>query len=202
MRVIEQNSLGLDVAYIKLDKSYTIADDHPISSPEDAVAAIADVLKDLDREVVCMVTLKSDNTPIKTSVVSIGTLDVAVVYPREVMKMSILSNATKIMLFHNHPSGGALPSIQDIQLTDRIKQCCDLMNITFLDHIIIGAMSKEWFSFMEKGMIKPFDLKYSKDIDSIELSEERYKKDIPEAAKPVEFAAEEKYDYHGNNRRR
>lgn len=201
MRVIEQNSLGLDVAYIKLDKSYTLAEDRPIRSPDDAVAAIAEALKELDREVVCMVTLKSDNTPINASVISIGTLDVAVVYPREVMKMSILSNATKIMLFHNHPSGGALPSIQDIQLTDRIKQCCDLMDITFLDHIIIGAMSKEWFSFNEKGMIKPFDLKYAKNIDDINLNDTAAIDNVEELAKPVELVAEEQKTYHNTHRR-
>ncbi len=201
MRVIEQNSLGLDVAYIKLDKSYTLAEDRPIRSPDDAVAAIAEALKELDREVVCMVTLKSDNTPINASVISVGTLDVAVVYPREVMKMSILSNATKIMLFHNHPSGGALPSIQDIQLTDRIKQCCDLMDITFLDHIIIGAMSKEWFSFNEKGMIKPFDLKYAKNIDDINLNNTAAKDNVEELAKPVELVAEEQKTYHNTHRR-
>lgn len=201
MRVIEQNSLGLDVAYIKLDKSYTLAEDRPIRSPDDAVAAIAEALKELDREVVCMVTLKSDNTPINASVISVGTLDVAVVYPREVMKMSILSNATKIMLFHNHPSGGALPSIQDIQLTDRIKQCCDLMDITFLDHIIIGAMSKEWFSFNEKGIIKPFDLKYAKNIDDINLNDTAAKDNVEELAKPVELVAEEQKTYHNTHRR-
>lgn len=201
MRVIEQNSLGLDVAYIKLDKSYTLAEDRPIRSPDDAVAAIAEALKELDREVVCMVTLKSDNTPINASVISVGTLDVAIVYPREVMKMSILSNATKIMLFHNHPSGGALPSIQDIQLTDRIKQCCDLMDITFLDHIIIGAMSKEWFSFNEKGMIKPFDLKYAKNLDDINLNDTAAKDNVEELAKPVELVAEEQKTYHNTHRR-
>jgi len=199
--VIEQNSLGLDVAYIKLDKSYTLAEDRPIRSPDDAVAAIAEALKELDREVVCMVTLKTDNTPINASVISVGTLDVAVVYPREVMKMSILSNATKIMLFHNHPSGGALPSIQDIQLTDRIKQCCDLMDITFLDHIIIGAMSKEWFSFNEKGMIKPFDLKYANNIDDISLNDKAENDNVSELAKPVELVAEENRTYHNLRKR-
>ena len=201
MRVIEQNSLGLDVAYIKLDKSYTLAEDRPIRSPDDAVAAIAEALKELDREVVCMVTLKTDNTPINASVISVGTLDAAVVYPREVMKMSILSNATKIMLFHNHPSGGALPSIQDIQLTDRIKQCCDLMDITFLDHIIIGAMSKEWFSFNEKGMIKPFGLKYAKNINDINLNDKHTKDNVIELANPVELVAEEQKTYHNTHRR-
>ena len=201
MRVIEQNSLGLDVAYIKLDKSYTLAEDRPIRSPDDAVAGIAEALKELDREVVFMVTLKSDNTPINASVISVGTLDVAVVYPREVMKMSILSNAMKIMLFHNHPSGGALPSIQDIQLTDRIKQCCDLMDITFLDHIIIGAMSKEWFSFNEKRMIKPFDLKYANNIADISLNDKAENDNVSELAKPVELVAEENRTYHNLHKR-
>ncbi len=200
MRVIEQNSLGLDVAYIRLDKSYTLADDRPITSPEDAISAVAEVLKELDREVVCMVTLKTDGTPINASVVSVGTIDAAVVYPREVMKMSVLSNASNIILLHNHPSGGALPSIHDIQLTDRIKQCCDLMGIGFMDHIIIGAMSKEWFSFKAKQMIKPFDLKFTTDIADLELNKESTTTKSPELLDPIEIAAEQQQVYKSIHR--
>ncbi len=128
MRLVDQKTLGLDVTYIKLEKGYTIADGKPIEEPKDAVSAVAEMLKELDKEVVCLVTLKNNNVPLNASIVSVGTANASVVCPREVMKTAILSNASKIMLFHNHPSGGAMPSVQDIQFTDRLKQCCDLMN--------------------------------------------------------------------------
>ena len=170
MRTIDQNSLGLDVVYVKLEKAYTLANDKPIRNADDAVAAIAEVLKDLDREVVCLVTMKNNNVPINASIVSVGTANAAMVCPREILKTSILSNASRIMLFHNHPSGGAMPSLDDIRLTDRLKQCCDLMDIQFLDHIIIGAASKEWFSFTEKQMIKPFEYRFKSDLQELDLS--------------------------------
>ena len=44
----------------------------------------------------------------------------------------------KIILVHNHPSGNAMPSNEDIQATQRIRQCCEMMGIQLLDHIVIG----------------------------------------------------------------
>ena len=199
MRVVDQNSLGLNVTYIKLEKGYTLAEGTPVCDQWDAVNAVADALQDLDREVVILVTLKTNNVPINASVVSVGTVNASFVCPKEVMKTAVLSNASKIMLFHNHPSGGAIPSVPDIQLTDRLIQCCDLMNIEFLDHIIIGAASREWFSFAEKGMIKPFDIKYKDTMQEIEFT--RAEK-IPEYAQPVNMAAENTNSYHKQSRSR
>lgn len=190
MRIVSNNSLGLDVSYIKLDKAYTLADDRPIRSPEDAVEAVSEVLKDLDREVVCCVALKTDGTPINMSFVSMGTLNTATVCPREVMKTAVLSNAAGIMLFHNHPSGGALPSSQDIEITDRLNQACQLMGIDLVDHIIIGAASKEWFSFKTKAMINPVIPNHKKELEEIELS----KKSVRRESKTEKEAKEEAAD--------
>lgn len=193
MRFLENNSLGLDVVYLKLDKNYTMASGEPITNPCEAVDAVAELLKDLDREVVCMVTLKTNNEPINMNVVSVGTANTALVSPREVLKTALLSGATRIMLFHNHPSGGALPSLEDIRLTDRLKQCCDLMDIDLLDHIIIGAASREWFSFCEKKMIKPFQMHYEETVENIRLDPMETvsgSKNSP-LAEPVEFVAEQ-----------
>ena len=127
-----------------------------------------------------------------------GTVNASIVCPKEVMNTAVLSNASKIMLFHNHPSGGALPSVPDIQLTDRLKQCCDLMGIEFLDHIIIGAASREWFSFAGKGMIKPFDIKYKDTPQEIDFSKTERP---PEHAQPVNMAAENTQSYHKSKSR-
>jgi hypothetical protein len=62
-------------------------------------------------------------------------------------------------------------------------------------------MSKEWFSFNEKGMIKPFDLKYAKNIDDINLNDTAAIDNVEELAKPVELVAEEQKTYHNTHRR-
>jgi DNA repair protein RadC len=58
------------------------------------------------------------NEPVNISVVSVGTLNSALVHPREVMKTAILSNSNSIIIAHNHPSESLEPSIEDENITD------------------------------------------------------------------------------------
>ena len=109
-----------------------------ISSPKDAYEMIKDQLQDLDREQFIIACLNTKNEPTNISVVSVGTLNKAIVHPREVFKTAILSNAASIMAFHNHPSGDTTPSDQDIQLTHRLVEAGELLGIKLLDHLIIG----------------------------------------------------------------
>ena len=109
-----------------------------ISSPKDAYEMIKDQLQDLDREQFIIACLNTKNEPTNISVVSVGTLNKAIVHPREVFKTAILSNAASIMAFHNHPSGETTPSQQDIQLTNRLYEAGELLGIKLLDHLIIG----------------------------------------------------------------
>lgn len=162
------DGFGLDICYIKLEKAYKLANDKPISSPEDAVNVLSDVLRDLDREVMCVITMKTDGTPINASFVSVGTLNAAIACPREIMKNVILSNAASLILMHNHPSGGAHPSTMDIQVTDKLNQVCSLLEVKFLDHVIIGE--KEWFSFREKKMVHDAQYSYAKKVEDVNLT--------------------------------
>ena len=122
-----------------------------ISSPKDAYEMIKDQLQDLDREQFIIACLNTKNEPTNISVVSVGTLNKAIVHPREVFKTAILSNAASIMAFHNHPSGETTPSQQDIQLTKRLYEAGELLGIKLLDHLIIGDGS--FTSLKEKGYL-------------------------------------------------
>ncbi len=82
--------------------------------------------------------------------VSVGSLNASIVHPREVLKTALLSSAAAIALVHNHPSGDVAPSQEDIQLTRRIKDACELIGIRCLDHVIIG--SDEYYSFADRGL--------------------------------------------------
>lgn len=68
--------------------------------------------------------------------VSVGSLNKAIVYPREVFKKAILSNAANVLAFHNHPSGDTEPSQQDIQLTHRLVEAGKLVTLELLEHLI------------------------------------------------------------------
>lgn len=80
-----------------------------------------------------------------------GTVDQVSIHPREVIKTAMLKEASAIILVHNHPSGDTTPSRADVQITRQIDEAAKLVNITLIDHIIIGKNSV--YSFKSKGVI-------------------------------------------------
>ena len=142
----------INIVSIKMVKeSSFLYQTRTISSPKDAYEMIKDQLQDLDREQFIIACLNTKNEPTNLSVVSVGSLNKAIVHPREVFKTAILSNAASIMAFHNHPSGETTPSQQDIQLTNRLYEAGELLGIKLLDHLIIGDGT--FTSLKEKGYL-------------------------------------------------
>lgn len=142
----------INIVSIKMVKeSSFLYQTRTISSPKDAYEMIKDQLEGLDREQFIVACLNTKNEPTNISVVAVGTLNKAIVHPREVFKTAILSNAASIMAFHNHPSGETTPSQQDIQLTNRLYEAGELIGIKLLDHLIIGDGT--FTSLKEKGYL-------------------------------------------------
>lgn len=98
----------LDQAAIRMVKEPPLYSDIPLDTPQAVVKLLADIYKDYDREVFTVVNLRPDLKPINLNIVSIGALDQAMAHPREVMKSAILSNASSILLVHNHRRKGML----------------------------------------------------------------------------------------------
>ncbi|MHB8886747.1 MAG: RadC family protein [Methylovirgula sp.] len=92
----------------------------------------------LDREEFRILFLDKKNVLIADEVQSVGTVDHAPVYPREVMRRALELNATAMILVHNHPSGDPSPSGPDIQLTQEIVALGKSLNVAVHDHLIIG----------------------------------------------------------------
>ena len=142
----------INIVSIKMVKeSSFLYQTRTISSPKDAYEMIKEQLEGLDREQFIIACLNTKNEPTNISVVSVGTVNKAIVHPREVFKTAILSNAASVMAFHNHPSGDTTPSDQDIQLTHRLVEAGELLGIKLLDHLIIGDGS--FTSLKEKGYL-------------------------------------------------
>jgi len=80
-----------------------------------------------------------------------GTINSAMVHPREVVKKALKHNAAAVILAHNHPSGVSEPSQADIAITRHLKQALDLVDIRLLDHFIVG--DGEPISLAERGLI-------------------------------------------------
>ena len=94
-----------------------------------------------------VVLLDAKNRLIRSSILSIGSVDASVAHPREIYREAALASAVSVVVFHNHPSGDPEPSIDDVVLTRRLKEAGIVMGIDLADHIILGE--GRWFSFRD-----------------------------------------------------
>jgi DNA repair protein RadC len=99
-----------------------------------------------------IVMLDTKHRVIRIKVVSVGSLDSTVVHPREVFREAAAASAAAIILFHNHPSGDATPSPDDLTLTTRMVSAGDIMGIDVVDHLILA--DQMYFSMLESGRVQ------------------------------------------------
>lgn len=191
------NMYRLNQVAIRMVEMPPLLSDVPMDGPEAAVKVMADMLKDYDREVIAIVNLQTDGKPINMNVVSMGALDQSIAHPREILKSTILSNASAIMLVHNHPSNKLQPSMDDIATTARIKQLCDLIGVKFLDHIIVEP-GKDYYSFHQKQQIPLSSLKLTNNLKDIELEGFRVAENtaVKEEKKTVTLTVAECSEFH------
>ena len=143
----------VDIVSLKLVKeSSVLYETRKISNPYDAYKLAKNFLVDSDREKFVVVCLDTKNQPVSIEVVSIGTINSAMVHPREVFKVAILTNASKIICVHNHPMGNTDFSKKDEVITKRLQKCGEILGIELVDHIVIGDDDK-YFSFKENCKI-------------------------------------------------
>ena len=122
----------------------------PLTTSATAAAILRPLFAGLDREHFLVCGLDAKNCIIGINVVSIGSLTLAIVHPREVFKPLILMNAAAWICAHNHPSGGdPTPSHEDRVLTSRLRQGAELLGIILLDHLILT--DERYYSFADQG---------------------------------------------------
>ena len=123
-----------------------------MSNPGEAAALAKRFIGDMDREclVVCAVDTKMKPTHIQ--MVAMGAIDYCPAPMSEIYKAALLSNASNIILFHNHPSGDCTCSQEDISLTERALEAGRLLDIRLIDHIILGE-GDSFCSLRESGKI-------------------------------------------------
>jgi len=109
-----------------------------INSPRDVFALFKEEVKKLDREFMWCLIMSPCNTLIGVNVVGMGTADSLVTHPREVLKPVLLANGSSFILVHNHPSGDLEPSTEDIGFTKLVKKAAELIQLEFLDHVIVS----------------------------------------------------------------
>ena len=124
---------------------------YKIKNPWDIYKYYMESLRYQYKEIFKVVLLNTKNEIITDVDISMGTLNSSLVHPREVFREAIIRSSNKIILLHNHPSGNAEPSKEDKSVTNRLKECGELIVIEVIDHIIIG--DGIYFSFKENMLI-------------------------------------------------
>lgn len=150
MKGVGQGKALAIAAALELGKRRTCHLGAHIVSPDDLIPFVNHYAMS-EKEHFLAVTLNGGHNIIQIHVVSVGTTNRTVVNPREVFGEAIRENATAIILCHNHPSGRAEPSEEDIATTDILLKASKLVGIPILDHIIIDCNS--YYSFMEHGLL-------------------------------------------------
>ncbi|MBO2558928.1 RadC family protein [Shewanella algae] len=105
----------------------------------------------IEKEVFVCIWLDSQHRVISYETLFEGTIDAASVYTRELVKASLAVNAAACIVAHNHPSGVSEPSRADRAITERISAAFSLVNVSLLDHMVVGGA--EIVSFAERGWL-------------------------------------------------
>lgn len=132
---------------LKLKPAQPLYSEKPVTTPERAIEVMKGALMEMDRECCCVLNLDVKGRPINFNVVSIGDTAENRVPTQNVFKSAILSNASSVIMFHNHPSGNVEPSYADVKVTENLVNAGKIMNIPVNDHVIIGGGSGESYSF-------------------------------------------------------
>ena len=122
-----------------------------IRNPADTSEFLRAKIGHLQHEMFCCLYLDNRHRVLRFDPLFRGTIDGTSVYPREVVKEALASNAAAVILAHNHPSGVAEPSQADERITRRLKSALELVDIRLLDHLIIGAA--ETTSLASRGLL-------------------------------------------------
>ena len=139
---------------ISLVRERTInCEDKTITQSDRAAKVFRAIIGATDREQFVLLCLDAKNRIIGANVVSVGSLSLSIVHPREAFKAAILQNAAAVIFGHNHPSGDPDPSPEDKMLTRRLVQSGEIPGIRVLDHVVIGDGTDQYYSFMDEGQL-------------------------------------------------
>jgi len=119
-----------------------------LSSSSDVYSTFKKLVES-DKEKFYSIFLDPKNKVIGVDMVSQGSMDSSPVHPREVYKSALLASAANVIFVHGHPSGDPEPSYSDKEITKILRQAGELLQITVLDHVIVGR--DRFYSFADRG---------------------------------------------------
>jgi DNA repair protein RadC len=115
--------------------------------------------EDITREHIILVGLNNKQKVVFTKILTIGTDNQTLAKPSDIIKHVLMGNVNTFILAHNHPSSGnPAPSTADMRITRMLRECANIMELYFQDHIILGEVANDplglgYYSFREAGII-------------------------------------------------
>lgn len=122
-----------------------------ITQSADAAEIVIPLLRDLNHEMFCVLYLNQSSRVLRHEMISSGGLTGTVADIRMILKNALLYNANKLIIAHNHPSGNNQPSLADKELTKKLKEAAEWMDIKLLDHLIVAGAG--YLSMADEGII-------------------------------------------------
>ena len=122
-----------------------------VNSPADAADLFVERLQDEAQECLEVLTLNVKNEPLGVHQVYRGSTSASLVKVGEIVRVPLLAGAPSFIVVHNHPSGDPSPSAEDIAITKQITEAARLMDLEFLDHLIVGH--GRWVSMRGQGLM-------------------------------------------------
>ena len=168
------------VIRIKMVTDKELYSNEPINSPDKAVNIMGELIKDEDRELLCVINVDNRLRPLNAAVVSMGTITYTVAPIVNIFKAGILSNASGIILMHNHPSGNVTPSREDDDLTKKVYNLGKLMEIELHDHVIVGVdpstQKMNYYSYQESYRLSDLSIANMDELVEMMVAEKKPKK--------------------------
>ena len=127
-----------------------------VDTPQIVCDLLGPEMRALRRESLRILLLDTRYQLIRQEEISLGTMNESLAHPREIFRPALVHSAYAVIVAHNHPSGDPTPSEADHRLTRRLAEAASLLQITLLDHIVIGSPQPgraAYFSFKEAGVL-------------------------------------------------
>ena len=128
-----------------------------IDNPEIVRELLGAEMRALHRESLRVLLLDTKYHLLRVEEISLGSVNESIAHPREIFRPALIYSAYAVIVVHNHPSGDPTPSQADHQLTRRLAEAAKLLQVSLLDHIVLGAPQADgkpdYFSFKEAGVL-------------------------------------------------
>jgi len=151
---MEIKDIGIPVVNVKLVNGGRIGGSEVVEEPSDAVMLIANELVDQAREVMYVININARGRVLSAHQAGLGTTNYATVTGKDIFQAALLSNASSIILIHNHPGQDPMPSEADYYMTKVVSELGQHLGITVEDHIIVaGGNAENIMSFRDNHLL-------------------------------------------------